>query len=101
MCTNSWKSIFAGTIKFGCGGKSLGGHLCSDESEATPYSGEMVTKDWDNPEQRAKMMKLHTTEEIERRFRKVFNRDMTPEERHAFFMPDGEKEPFVLTKRPL
>jgi hypothetical protein len=28
-----------------------------------------------------------THEEVMRRFRKVLGRDMTPEERHAFFLP--------------
>ena len=36
----------------------------------------------------AKLVDLHTTAQIEERFRKVFKRGMTPEERHAFFMPD-------------
>ena len=36
----------------------------------------------------ASLVDLHTTAQIEERFRKVFKRGMTPEERHAFFMPD-------------
>jgi hypothetical protein len=37
----------------------------------------------------AKLVDLHTTAQIEERFRKVFKREMTPEERHAFFIVDG------------
>ena len=35
-------------------------------------------------------MNLHTTAQIEERFRKVFKREMTREERRAFFIPDDE-----------
>jgi hypothetical protein len=38
----------------------------------------------------AELGNLHTTAQIEERFRKVFKREMTPEERHAFFIPDAE-----------
>jgi hypothetical protein len=42
----------------------------------------------------AKLVDLHTTAQIEERFRKVFKREMTPEERRAFFIPDGEATKF-------
>jgi hypothetical protein len=50
----------------------------------------MVTSEWDNQAERAKMINLHATEQIEERFRRIFKRDMTPEERYSFFMPEEE-----------
>jgi hypothetical protein len=38
--------------------------------------------------ERANLVNLHTTAQIEERFRKVFKREMTPEERRVFFIPD-------------
>jgi hypothetical protein len=40
--------------------------------------------------ERTRLVNLHTTAQIEERFRKVFKREMTHEERRAFFIPDDE-----------
>ena len=33
---------------------------------------------------------VHTTEQLEERFREIFKREMTRDERYVFFMPDEE-----------
>ena len=45
-------------------------------------------------DERENLVNLHTTE-LKERFRKVFKREMTPDERRCFFMPDtdGKKSP--------
>jgi Trp operon repressor len=50
----------------------------------------MVGSELDRDEKWEEMVNLHTTAQIEERFQKVFKREMTPEERHCFFMPNDE-----------
>jgi hypothetical protein len=48
----------------------------------------MSGSELDDEAELSQLVNLHTTAQIQERFRKVFKREMTPEERHAFFIPD-------------
>jgi hypothetical protein len=50
----------------------------------------MSVPELDSEEERNELVNQHATEQIEERFRKVFQREMTREERRGFFMPSAK-----------
>jgi PleD family two-component response regulator len=64
--------------------------LCSEPHRIQEQNAGMLGSQLDSEEQRDELVNLHTTEQIEERFRRVFKREMTREERYAFFMPDDD-----------